>query len=117
MLFLIDDRFSGGDDFFFIRIKLLRQFAWEKIEITFSLHLSGRRRAKVFRVRRIVQHKPPLFVFRINVVRQIVYNRVQQIPFLRQLLAFCRNVAAPKHCAHRRCQGQQTNGQRTDYCQ
>ena len=80
MLLLVDDRHARFDDLLLVGKELFGQHRGEEIEIAFALHFRRRLDAERMGVRRIIQHKPPLFVLGINVVRQIIYHQLQQIP-------------------------------------
>ena len=118
-LLLIDHRLAGLDDFLLVGKKLRGQFLRKKIKVTLALHFLRRGRSQISGMGRVIQYKPSLLVFRINVVRQMINHQPQQIPLFYQpfvdrhdLCVFRRGAATPHHRISRHHQPRQANRQR-----
>ena len=85
-LFLVDDPLSGAYDFLLVSQGLEGVFVGEEVDVGLADRVAGILQSEVPRHRLIDANEAALGVLEVNVVRQVIHERLQQVAFLLQAL-------------------------------
>ena len=83
---VVEDRLSGAEDFLVVRPVLPADFAWEEVDVRLAEHFISRGGADEADVGRVAEYFSALSVDGVNAVRQEVYERLEEVALLRELL-------------------------------
>ena len=86
LLFLVDDPLPGANDFLLVGQGLQGMFVGEEVDVGLADRFAGVLQAEITGHRLVDANEAAVGILEINVVRQVVHQRVQQVAFLLQAL-------------------------------